>query len=257
MTNPNKNYKDRTIFSDIDVTKMLEKTDLITDEYRRLRAKALIALFKKFGKRRSEIARLQIKNDLIINNNFLFITWTISKKHKRGLFQYIKWVKKEIIKGKLPTNYLDKTQYSELVLAHKEWTKTIDGYKIKEVKRTKNLATDDKYCKLIIEYLDYMKKNYPEAKFLFPSCAYSFGNLTTMSIDKHLSGSQILRIIKMLDLKAWCHLFRETKGAEIARQYGNSLVGISQVRDTLDLEEENTAMIYTRRYAVQTITAEV
>jgi hypothetical protein len=65
--------------------------------------------------------------------------------------------------------------------------------------------------------------------------------------DKHLSGNQLLRLIKPLDPKALCHLFRETKGTEIAKAFGNNLAGITEVKETLDLEEEATAYRYTRR----------
>ena len=235
---------------------MLEKADTIKEEYRRLRVKAVVALFKKFGKRRSEVSKLQII-DLIIEDNSLVITWTISKKHKKGLFQYIKFVKTQMKKGKLPLNYLDNKQYSELVSEWGLWTKTTDGFQIKETKRTKKLSTDDKYCKLILEYLDYMKQTYPDAKFLFPSNTYSFGTLMMVSPEFHLSGRQLLRLIKPLDKKAWCHLFRETKGAEIAKQFGNNLAGITEVKETLDLEKEETAYIYTRRYAIQEIKPEL
>ena len=71
-----------------------------------------------------------------------------------------------------------------------------------------------------------------------------------------VSGRQLLLLIKPLDKKAWLHLFRETKGAEIAKEYGNNLAGITEVKETLDLEKEETAYIYTRRYAVQEIKAE-
>ena len=256
MTNPAKAYKNRAIFSTKDIEKMLEKADTIKDDYRRLRSRCLVALFKKFGKRRSELARLQLI-DLIIEDTFLVITWTISKKHKKGLFQYIKFVKEQIKKGKLPLNYLDDKTYLQLNSEWKDWNKTKDGFKIKEEKRTKKLSIEDRYCKLVIEYLEYMKKNYPDSKFLFPSNTYSFGNLITVSPDYPLSGRQLLRLIKPLDKKAWCHLFRESKGAEIAKAYGNNLAGITEVKETLDLEKEETAYIYTRRYAIQEIKPEI
>ena len=256
MTNPSKRYKNRPIFSAKDIELMLEKADLIGEEYRRLRVKAVISLFKKFGKRRSELARLQFI-DLIVEDNSLIIEWTISKKHKKGLFQFIKFVKIQMKKGKLPANYLDNKTYLQLNSEWKDWTQTKDGFKIKEEKRTKKLSIEDRYCKLVLEYLEYMKKNYPDAKFLFPSNTYSFGNLMMVSPDYPLSGRQLLRLIKPLDKRGWCHLFRETKGAEIAREYGNDIAGIAKVRETLDLEKEETAYIYTRRYAIQEIKPEL
>jgi site-specific recombinase XerD len=59
MTNPSKSYRNRSILSDKEIADMIERPDEIENEYYRLRVKALIALLKKFGKRRIEIARLR------------------------------------------------------------------------------------------------------------------------------------------------------------------------------------------------------
>ncbi len=252
MTNAKKIYRNRPILTTLDIEKMLVEANKINDEYRRLRVKALIGLLKIFGKRRSEISRLKII-DLIIADNYLNITWTISKKHKRGFYQFVKLIKSQINKGQLPNNYLISKQYSDLIAEHKAWTLTQEGFRIKEDTRIKNIIADNSYAKLIIEYLEFMKKKHPDSKYLFPRNIYSFGNLMMVDPNTHLSGSQLLRMIKAVDPECWCHLFRETKGAEIARKYGNDLAGITKVRDTLDLEEEATAYRYTRRYAVQTM----
>jgi len=255
MTNPSKAYKNRPILSNSEINQMLVKADLIPDELRKLRAKALIALLKKYGKRRSELCRLKI-NNLLINNNFLEITFIISKKHKKGLFQYFKYCKNQIRLGKLSSNYLDNKKYSELINEWQIWTATKEGFRIKTEERTKKLSIEDKYAKLIIEYWNYMKTNHPGASYLFASCQYAFGNRYNVSCDSHLSGRHLLRIIKPLNPNVWLHLFRETKGAEIAKEFGNNLAGITQVRETLDLENESTAYHYVRRYAIQEIKSE-
>lgn len=259
MTNPSKRYRTRPILSSQEIEKMLTKADKIGDEYQRLRVKAVIALAKKFGKRRAELGLLQ-RNDLEIKDNYLHITFSIRKKHKKGLFQYLKFVKKEVSLGKLPANYLENKQYSQLLTEWKSWTNTEQGSRIKENKRTKKLSIEDRYGKLIIDYVEYLDKAYTvsdgEAAYLFPSMVYVFGNLIKVDHTRHLSGCQLLRLIKPLAPTVWLHLFRETKGAEIAKQFGNNLAGITQVRETLDLEREETAYRYTRRYAEQEITAE-
>jgi len=51
-------------------------------------------------------------------------------------------------------------------------------------------------------------------------------------------------------------LLRETKGAEIAKAEGRTLKAVYEVRETLDLENEQTALRYVRRYAVQEMNAE-
>ena len=75
-------------------------------------------------------------------------------------------------------------------------------------------------------------------------------------LDQHLSGRQLLRLIKPLNENAWLHLFRETKGAEIAREKGRTIDAVYSVRETLDLENETTAYRYVRRYAVQEMKSE-
>ena len=84
-----------------------------------------------------------------------------------------------------------------------------------------------------------------------------FGENYTIIGDKHLSGRQLLGIIKQLDPECWLHLFRETKGAEIARRLGQTISAVYKVKDTLDLEKEATAYRYVRRYAVQEMDAEI
>ena len=256
MPNPNRKYRSRPVLTDMEISIMLTKADGIPDEYFRLRVKALIALVKKFGKRRSEIASLQREDLKVEPDGFLYVTFTIRKKHKRGLFQYLKYLQKQIRDEKLSREFVNSKQLAELNEEWREWQKTEEGCQVKEEKRTKKLALEDKYCRLIIEYADFLKAKYPDAKFLFPSGRTVFGQSYMVYGDRHLSGRQLLRLIKLLNPKAWLHLFRETKGAEIARTEGNKLTTVYEIRDTLDLEKEETAYRYVRRYAVQEIPSE-
>jgi len=52
-------------------------------------------------------------------------------------------------------------------------------------------------------------------------------------------------------------LFRETKGAEICKDQEMSLQTITLVKDALDLEKEETAYRYVKRYGTQTMKPEV
>ena len=83
-----------------------------------------------------------------------------------------------------------------------------------------------------------------------------FGQSYIIFEKEHLSGRQLLRLIKPLSPTALLHLFRETKGAEIAKTEGRTLKAVYEVRETLDLENEETAYRYVRRYAVQEMKAE-
>jgi integrase len=257
MTNPSPAYRNRETLTNKEVDAMLTKADrTIKNEYRRLRAKALVCIAKKFGKRRSEIARLE-KNGLVVTSDkFLEVTFTIAKKRKKGFFQYLKECKKQINSGKLPLNYLDNRTYSQLIIEWKEWTQTKFGFNIKEVKRSKKISLSDKYAQPIIDYLVYVNEKFPESKYLFPSNQYSFGNLITVNPEEHLTPGQLLRIVKPLDKTVWLHLFREAVGAGISRDLGLNLLAVAEVKNTLDLEREDTALNYVRRYAVQSLPIE-
>jgi hypothetical protein len=74
--------------------------------------------------------------------------------------------------------------------------------------------------------------------------------------DKHLSGRQLLRLTKPLNETLWLHLLRETKGAEISRDLGMNITAVTEVKNMLDLEREETVWNYVRRYAVQEAKAE-
>lgn len=60
MTNPSLEYAQRPILSDFEIDHMIEEADKIPFLCFKLRAKALIAIAKTFGKRRSEIARIEM-----------------------------------------------------------------------------------------------------------------------------------------------------------------------------------------------------
>jgi len=114
------------------------------------------------------------------------------------------------------------------------------------------MSIEDKYAKYILNYLQFLSIHYPESEYLFPSGVELFGSGEyVLKGKKPLTGSQLLRIVKPLNPSAWLHLFRETKGAEIAKRFGRTITAISEVRESLDLEEESTAYHYVRRYAAK------
>jgi integrase len=242
-----KELRNRGILTDSEIEEMLCEADKIEKDYFRLRVKALIAIAKKFGKRRAEIASLE-RIDLKVENGKLYVTFTLRKKHKKGLFQYLKVLRRTNPEA------LNKSLL-QIELDWKDWTKTKTGYKVKEEKRTKSVDITDKYAQIILEYLEFLEREYPDAKFLFPSGKAFFGDYIVAE-DSHLSGRQLLNLVKPLNPTAWLHLFRETKGAEIAREMGMNISAVAEVRNTLDLEREETAWNYVRRYAVQELKAE-
>lgn len=212
MTNAKTQRKD--VLSQKEIKGMLRKADQLKPDYCRLRAKALVSLFKT-GKRRAEVGGLE-QTDLRVEADFLYITFTTVKKRKK---------------------------------------------KVLATRRTKRFPLTSQFAQYIMEYLDYMKQHHPKCKFLFPSVRSIFGQALFFYPDKPLSGRQILRIIKQLNPKAWCHLFRETRGAEVVRadekRLGEaSLMTVYRVKRALDLEREATAWNYISRYATETLEAE-
>lgn len=247
MTNPSKAYKNRDPLTNEEIQDMLDKASKIGNEYFRLRVRALIAILKKFGKRRLEIGNLKL-SDLKVDNDFLFITFTLRKKHKLGLFQYIKFLKKT------NPDELNKS-YPVLVQQWQSWRLTEEGSHIKEEKRTKKVSVTDKYAGLILEYIAFLNEKYPTCQYLFPSGREIFGQSYIVIGDKAMSGRQLLNLIKPLDPEAWLHLFRELIGKELAEQ-DNTIQGVYRVKETLDLEREETAWRYVRRFGIQEVKVE-
>lgn len=249
-----KELRNRGILTDLEIEIMLhaadnitEKYDSVKQEYFRLRLKALISLFKKFGKRRSEIAALE-REGVKVEKGKLFVTFTLVKKHKKGLFQYLKFLRKN---NPVALN----KPLTQLELEWQEWQETSYGYRVKKEKRTKSVDVNDKYARHIIEYAEFLEQEYPNVKYLFPSGKDVFGDYIIFE-DSHLTGQHLLRLVKPLNPNAWLHLFRETKGAEIAQDLGMTITAVTEVKNTLDLERETTAWNYVRRYGVQEMKAE-
>jgi hypothetical protein len=247
MTNPKSSYKTRGPLTNEEIQDMLDKASTIQNEYFKLRVRALIGILKKFGKRRVEISNLKL-TDLKVENDFLFITFTLRKKHKLGLFQYLKVLKKTNPEA------LNKP-YPVLVSEWQTWRLTEEGQHIKEERRTKKVSVGDKYARLILEYVAYLNEKHPTAQFLFPSGHTVFGQTYIVIGDRPLSGRQLLNLIKPLNRKAWLHLFRELRGKEIAEE-DPSIAGVYKVKESLDLENEETAWRYIRRFGVQEVKAE-
>lgn len=188
---------------------MLARAGELPREYFRLRATALLCIFRRTGKRRSEVGSLEL-NDLEIKGENLSITFTVVKKRKKSVISK---------------------------------------------RREKQIPLSDPLSQHILTYWNWMREHYPKCKYLFPSTRSVFGGALSFYLDEHISGRQILRIVKELNPRAWCHLFRETVGAEVVKK-DPTLIGVYKVMMRLDLEKETTAWNYMRRYAVDVIEAE-
>jgi integrase len=231
-----------------EITETLRDADKIENEYFRLRAKAIIALGVIFGKRRVELRLLEME-DIKIEGDYLYLVFTIAKKHKRGFHQYLKFLRKQgdpqLLNKPLP----------ELEAEWREWTKTELGYRVKKDKKPKGTPLSDKYAKIVLEYYEFVREKYPESKFLFPSGKDVFGSYMIYP-DKALSGRQMLAIVSELNPDLWLHLLRKKKGSEVARKYGRTLESVFMVKETLDLEREETAYKYIEEFVPKIETGE-
>jgi integrase len=242
--------KNRAMPTEQEIETLLGKADKLKTEFFQLRAKCVIGLVKIFGKRRGELSRLEM-TDLTVENGILNITFTILKKHKRGFFQYLEYLKKqgdpELLNKTLPM----------LREEYENWIKTPEGTREKAPRRLKQTPLSDKYARMILEYFNYMQNNFPQSKFLFPSGYTLFGsNLYAINPAKALGGRQILNVVKELDPSTWTHLYRKLKGSEVARKYGRTLDSAFQVKTTLDLERTETALRYIEDFAPKMETGE-
>ena len=106
----------------------------------------------------------------------------------------------------------------------------------------------------ITGYLEYLKAIYPEAYWVFPVTRYSRLTETfTVYPEKRLRERQLLNIVKRLDPSLWCHLFRDSMGADIVKRHKGNIVAVFDVQNVLDLEKTETAFRYLRRYGEQVI----
>jgi integrase len=175
--------------------------------YYRLRDRAVLCLLRRTGKRRSEVAGLEVL-DLEVKGKYLSVTFTVAKK-RRG--------------------------------------------SIMSKRREKLLSLRDPWTRPILEYWEWMRTEQPGCRYLFPTTFYSpLSNSLRLSPDSHLSGRQLLRIVKRVNPEAWCHLFRETVGAEIVRR-DPSIMSPFRVMRRLDLESYTTAFNYMKRFAADII----
>ena len=74
----------KDVIGDVEFSAMMQKAEENPEKFYRLRTKALLAILRLTGKRRSELARLEL-SDLKIEKPLLNITFTLSKKRKKSI----------------------------------------------------------------------------------------------------------------------------------------------------------------------------
>jgi len=120
-------------------------------------------------------------------------------------------------------------------------------------RREKQIPLTDPLVAPILEYREWMQKNVGDTiPWLYPRTHYTPSFKTLTLTNKHLSTRQILRIVQKYNANVWCHLFRETVGADIVRE-DKSIMAVWKVKKRLDLEKTETAWRYMDRYGVDVI----
>ncbi len=219
---------------------MIEKANTIPNKFMRLRAKAMVAL-SKTGKREGEIIGVS-QDDLKVEGNYLVVTFVLEKKRQK-----------------------------------------------EPVEVSRRFELNGKWAPMILEYSNFLKEKIPECMWLFPHghlgldgkyIIHAIQNKNrvmqvfthkrksdgkVLSVERRpigtMSGRAFRRTIKFLNPKAWHHLFRETRGAEIVKadekEHGQAnLETIFKVREDLNLEKEDTAWHYVRRHGTPKVEIE-
>ncbi len=124
------------------------------------------------------------------------------------------------------------------------------------VNRRDKLLEIDSTVKNIIDYWMFLQTTYPDITVMFPRTFWSPCTNKFVIQDKSISGRQVLRIVKASNENSWCHLYRETVGAEIIRD-DPTIIAAFKVQNALDLESYVTAFNYMRRYAQSVIKKEI
>jgi integrase len=230
----------KTVISAEEFNEVLKTAKMLEGEFFRLRALAVLCILWLTGKRREEIAKIQF--DFIkIENNFLNITFELEKKKRR----------KKICANCGVIN-------SKASLFCKKCGSNISDIEPKSNKKpdlsTKSIPLTDPLTEHIIKYIDNLRNQMKEPKFLFPSGKMVFGNYF-LTQDQHLTGRQIFNIVRSVSELIWPHLFRETVGSEVIKT-DPTIIGAFKVMNRLDLENYETGFHYLKRYASDIIQRE-
>jgi len=123
------------------------------------------------------------------------------------------------------------------------------GRSSRKTKSKKGVKLTSRYAKIIVEFWRYVKDKL-QTGYLFPAGTSLFGEGYVVDDSQHIGERTLLNTVKQLNPSVWTHLFRELKGADVTKQYGRSLESVYQVKDALDLESEQIAYHYVKRFVV-------
>ena len=232
----------KTVVSEEEFREMLDKAEELKPEFFKLRAKALLCILRLTGKRRGEVAQLQL-NDFKVEEGFLNIMFKLEKK-KRSFKLCSECGAKNVKKAKFCKQC--GFDISDAPVQRRG----------KQAESVKAIPLSDPYVKPILDYISFLEKLEPKPKYVFPSVKSLFGESLIIYPERHLTGRQVFNIVRGLSAMVWPHLFRETVASDIVKQ-DSSLIGAFKVQRRLDLESFQTGFNYLKRYAADVIERQV
>jgi len=211
-----------------EIDEIIDEAENLPNEFYRSRAKALVCILTKTGKRMSEIARLKVK-DFTVSENYVSVRFVLSKKRVES--KMARTVEKDI-----PLN----EYYGKLIVEHLEYLKTLGS-------RKANVG-------LVEVVPTHPKLEGPE--WFFPRSYYSpITGKCLVSMTEGLTQRSLFNILRSLSTKVWPHLFRE-RAAAVVIDRDPSIIGAFKVQRRLDLKDVRTGFAYLQRYAKDRIEIE-
>jgi hypothetical protein len=230
----------KTVISSDEFSETLETAELIENEFFKLRTLAVLCLLRLTGKRREEIAKVQL--DLVkVEGGFLTVTFELEKKKRR------KKICPDCGKINSKASLFCKNCGLNIIEIEPRSNKKPDLSR-------KAIPLSDPLTKPIMEYVDYLRNRTGGPHFLFPRGKSVFGGYFLIQ-DRHLTGRQIFNIVRSISDSIWPHLFRETVGSDVIKG-DPTIIGAFKVMNRLDLENYETGFHYLKRYASDIIQRE-
>jgi hypothetical protein len=230
----------QTVVQDDEFGKALLEADNVRNEYFRLRALAVLSLFRLCGKRRSEIAWIPLEN-FKVDGDLLTVTFTLEKKKRKH-----KKCPNCNTKNSVISRFCKKCGV--------DISATTVSFTSKQAKSLKAFQLSDPLTQNVLGYYEYLRSLDPTPKFWLPSGKCIFGNYFVIP-ERHLSDREVFNIIRQTSDTVWPHLFRETVASDIVKQ-DNSIIAAFKVQKRLDLEDMRTGFNYLQRFAKDIISRE-
>ena len=241
-----------TVISDQELAEAFAVAEQISEPYFRLRAKAVLALFRLSGKRRGEIANTPLDN-FKVEGDLLNVTFILEKKQRK--FKECPFCCTGADKNGTPKQTRNNKNAMFCFKCGKDIGVAPVTAPMKEVKKTKAFRLGNPLTKHILVYIDFLKTLKPAPKFWLPSGKSIFGHYLIVS-DDHLKGRQVFNIIRGTSETVWPHLFRETVASDVIKK-DNSLMAIYKVKQRLDHANVSTSYLYIERYSKEVIDPEI